>query len=121
MKTKALRRPSTRASVGLCFYCLRHLTALVRTLDHVVPRVELGRNSYPNLVSCCLECNSKKGHSPAADFLRWLYRKRPQAPLDRRGLRQAPASSRHHRQSAPPQRPPATSSRRPVADYTVLP
>ena len=61
---------------GLCFYCLRHLTALVRTLDHVVPRVELGRNSYRNLVSCCPECNSKKGHSPAADFLRWLYRKR---------------------------------------------
>src|SRR6266550_7467174 len=41
-----------------------------------MPRVELGRNSYPNLVSCCLECNSKKGHSPAADFLSWLYRKR---------------------------------------------
>ena len=61
---------------GLCFYCLRHITALVRTLDPVAPRVELGRNSYRNLVSCCLECNSKKGHSPAADFLRWLYRKR---------------------------------------------
>ena len=48
----------------------------MRTLGPVVPRVELGRNSYRNLVSCCLECNSKKGHSPAADFLRWLYRKR---------------------------------------------
>jgi len=41
---------------------------------HVVPRVRFGRNSYRNLVSCCLECNSRKGDRPAADFLRTLYR-----------------------------------------------
>jgi len=26
------------------------------------------------LVSCCLECNSRKGDRPARDFLRTLYR-----------------------------------------------
>ena len=31
-------------------------------------------NSYRNLVSCCLECNSRKGDRPARDFLRTLYR-----------------------------------------------
>jgi hypothetical protein len=31
-------------------------------------------NSYRNLVSCCLECNSRKGERPADDFLRLLYR-----------------------------------------------
>jgi hypothetical protein len=41
-----------------------------------VPRVKSGHNSYRNLVSSCLECNSLKGERPAADFLRWLYRQR---------------------------------------------
>jgi 5-methylcytosine-specific restriction endonuclease McrA len=46
----------------------------MRCLDHVVPRVRFGRNSYRNLVSCCLECNSRKGDRAARDFLRTLYR-----------------------------------------------
>jgi len=76
MKTKALRQAIHSRDRGLCFYCLRRHTALARTLDHVVPRVQSGRNSYRNLVSCCLVCNSKKGQTPASDFLRWLYRQR---------------------------------------------
>ncbi len=55
----------------------------------------MGRNSYRNLVSCCLECNAKKGQSPAEDLLRWLYRERRLTPLElsaRPRLRQAPAS-----------------------------
>jgi hypothetical protein len=32
-------------------------------------------NSYRNLVSCCIECNTLKGDTPAPDFLRLLYRK----------------------------------------------
>jgi 5-methylcytosine-specific restriction endonuclease McrA len=76
MKTKALRHAIHSRERGHCFYCLRRLTALARTLDHVVPRVQSGRNSYRNLVSCCPACNSKKGQTPAEDFLRWLYRQR---------------------------------------------
>ena len=60
--------------LGFCFYCLRRLEEEVKTLDHVVPQVEGGGNSYRNLVSCCAECNSYKGEKPAGDFLRWLYR-----------------------------------------------
>jgi 5-methylcytosine-specific restriction endonuclease McrA len=76
LKTKALRQAIHSRERGLCFYCLRRLTACVQTLDHVVPRVQLGRNSYRNLVSCCLECNSEKGERLAGDFLRRLYRER---------------------------------------------
>ncbi len=39
-------------------------------------------NSYRNLVSCCLECNSLKGDRFAEDFLRWLYRERRLTPLE---------------------------------------
>jgi hypothetical protein len=59
---------------NLCFYCRKRMHNLVKCLDHVIPRVVSGLNSYRNLVSCCQECNSKKNDSTAPDFLRWLYR-----------------------------------------------
>jgi 5-methylcytosine-specific restriction endonuclease McrA len=74
LKTWALRKAIHDRERGACFYCLRRTPANVHGLDHVVPRVRLGRNSYRNLVSCCLECNSRKGDRPARDFLRTLYR-----------------------------------------------
>ena len=76
LKTRALRNSIHLRERGHCFYCLRRTDARVQCLDHVVPRVRAGRNSYRNLVSSCLECNSLKGERPAAHFLRWLYRER---------------------------------------------
>ncbi len=86
LKTWALRKTIHVRERGTCFYCLRRTLANVRCLDHVVPRVRFGRNSYRNLVSCCLECNSRKGDRPAPDFLRTLYRlgRLPPAELDGR-------------------------------------
>jgi 5-methylcytosine-specific restriction endonuclease McrA len=74
LKTWELRKAIHERERGACFYCLRRTPAHVHGLDHVVPRVRFGRNSYRNLVSCCLECNSRKGDRPARDFLRTLYR-----------------------------------------------
>jgi 5-methylcytosine-specific restriction endonuclease McrA len=74
LQTRALRQSIHSRERGLCFYCLRRLTPSQKCLDHVVPRVRFGRNSYRNLVSCCVECNSQKGERPARDFLRGLYR-----------------------------------------------
>ncbi len=76
LRTKALRQAIHAREAGRCFYCLRLLTPPMNCLDHVVPSVQMGRNSYRNLVSCCLECNSQKGQCCADDFLRSLYRKR---------------------------------------------
>ena len=59
---------------SVCFYCLRRLTVRMRCLDHVVPQVRRGGNSYRNLVSCCAECNALKGETLAESFLRSLYR-----------------------------------------------
>jgi 5-methylcytosine-specific restriction endonuclease McrA len=74
LQTRALRQSIHARERGLCFYCLRRLTPSQKCLDHVVPRVQFGRNSYRNLVSCCAECNSQKSERPARDFLRSLYR-----------------------------------------------
>ena len=76
LKHRDLRRALHAREGGRCFYCERRLTSQMRCLDHVVPRVELEDNSYRNLVSCCVECNSLKRSRPAADFLRWLHRER---------------------------------------------
>src|SRR5229473_6186872 len=74
LKTWALRKTIHDRERGACFYCLRRTPANVQCLDHVVPRARFGRNSYRNLVSCCIECNSRKSDRPAPDFLRTLYR-----------------------------------------------
>ena len=81
-KTWALRKSIHDRERGACFYCLRRSPAKVQCLDHVVPRVRFGRNSYRNLVSCCLECNSRKGARAARDFLRTLYRKGRLTPAE---------------------------------------
>jgi predicted transcriptional regulator len=74
MQTRGLRDAIHARERGVCFYCLRRIRSRVHCLDHVVPRVHFGRNSYRNLVSACLQCNSRKGERPAGDYVRWLYR-----------------------------------------------
>ena len=74
LKTRPLRQSIHARERGLCFYCLRRIPVRMKCLDHVVPRVHFGRNSYRNLVSCCMECNSSKKERSAAEYLRWLYR-----------------------------------------------
>jgi len=81
-KTWALRKAIHDRERGTCFYCLRHTPVSVQRLDHVVPRVRFGRNSYRNLVSCCIDCNTRKGDRPARDFLRTLYRQERLKPAE---------------------------------------
>jgi hypothetical protein len=76
LQTRTLRKAIHARERGQCFYCLRRTTPAVQCLDHVVPQARLGRNSYRNLVSSCMECNAQKGEKSADDFLRRLYRER---------------------------------------------
>lgn len=74
LQNRSLRQFIHARERGYCFYCLSRLNQRIQCLDHVVPRARRGRNSYRNLVSACVDCNSRKGETPAPDFLRWLYR-----------------------------------------------
>ncbi len=76
LEKQVLRKAIHERERGRCFYCSRRITQHRRCLDHVVPRAELGQNSYQNLVSCCLDCNSQKGERSAEEHVRWLYRDR---------------------------------------------
>jgi 5-methylcytosine-specific restriction endonuclease McrA len=82
LKTWSLRKTIHDRERGACFYCLRRTPANVQCLDHVVPRARFGRNSYRNLVSSCMECNTRKGDRPAPDFLRTLYRQGRLTPAE---------------------------------------
>jgi hypothetical protein len=82
LKTWALRKTIHDRERGACFYCLRRTPANVQCLDHVVPRAHFGRNSYRNLVSSCMECNTRKGDRPASDFLPTLYRQGRLTPAE---------------------------------------
>jgi hypothetical protein len=53
----------------ICRYCQRQLTRFTATLDHIMPVVEGGNNSFENLVTACLPCNSKKNKRSVGDFL----------------------------------------------------
>lgn len=44
-----------------CQYCGRPFSTRELTLDHVVPRVQGGENSWTNLVCACVKCNARKG------------------------------------------------------------
>jgi 5-methylcytosine-specific restriction endonuclease McrA len=44
-----------------CQYCGKHFPTRELTLDHVLPRVQGGENSWTNLVCACVRCNARKG------------------------------------------------------------
>jgi hypothetical protein len=52
-----------------CRYCEKQLTRFTATLDHVTPVAENGDHSFGNLVTACLNCNSRKHKRPLGDFL----------------------------------------------------
>jgi hypothetical protein len=44
-----------------CGYCLNPVNSKSATIDHVVPVSKSGPNIYENVVTCCADCNTKKG------------------------------------------------------------
>ena len=62
-----------------CQYCGKAFPSRELTLDHVVPRVQGGENSWTNLVCACVRCNARKGGRTPAQANMKLIRtpKRP--------------------------------------------
>jgi hypothetical protein len=52
-----------------CHYCEKQLTRFTATLDHIQPVSEGGDNSFDNLVTSCLHCNSRRGNRPVMEML----------------------------------------------------
>ena len=52
-----------------CHYCKKQLTRFSATLDHIQPVSKGGDNSYDNLITACLHCNSERGNKPVMDII----------------------------------------------------
>jgi 5-methylcytosine-specific restriction endonuclease McrA len=65
-----LRRDSNR-----CAYCSKSAT----TIDHVQPKSRGGKDTWENLVACCLRCNNKKGDKTLAE-IGWSLSVSPRMP-----------------------------------------
>lgn len=52
-----------------CHYCQRQLTRFSATLDHLQPVSRGGDNSFDNLVTACLRCNSRRGNKPVMEAI----------------------------------------------------
>jgi len=69
------RRGVLRRDDHRCGYCGKAAS----TIDHVQPRSRGGRDSWENLVACCLRCNNVKSDRTPAE-MGWHLRFVPQAP-----------------------------------------
>lgn len=52
-----------------CHYCQKQLTRFSATLDHIQPVSKSGDNSYENLITACLHCNSERGNKPVMEII----------------------------------------------------
>jgi hypothetical protein len=52
-----------------CHYCGKQLTRFTATLDHLQPISKEGDNSYENLITSCIHCNSRRGNRPIMDLI----------------------------------------------------
>jgi 5-methylcytosine-specific restriction endonuclease McrA len=69
------RRGVLRRDGQRCAYC----GASASTIDHVHPRSRGGKDSWENLVACCLKCNNVKGNRTPAE-MGWSLRFEPSMP-----------------------------------------
>ncbi|MCU1634976.1 MAG: endonuclease, partial [Cryobacterium sp.] len=69
------RRGVLRRDDHRCCYCGKSAS----TIDHVLPRSRGGRDTWDNLVACCLRCNNVKGDQTPSE-LGWGMMFKPRVP-----------------------------------------
>ena len=69
------RRAVLKRDHSLCLYCGAHAS----TVDHVMPKSRGGRDTWDNLVACCLKCNNIKSDRTPQE-MGWTLLAHPGAP-----------------------------------------
>ena len=62
-----------------CQYCGNHFDTRELNLDHVIPRDKGGKNSWENIVTSCIRCNTRKANKLPHEA-NMFPRKEPKAP-----------------------------------------
>ena len=60
-EVRLTRRNVHARDLGRCHYCGNRFPSRELTVDHVIPRSLGGRDTWENLVTACVPCNSRKG------------------------------------------------------------
>lgn len=63
----------------MCQYCGRVFPTTELTWDHILPKGREGKTEWRNVVTCCVECNRKKGGRIPSEASMTLIRK-PRRP-----------------------------------------
>ena len=63
----------------MCQYCGTKLPPEELTWDHVLPKARGGKTEWENIVTCCIECNRKKGGKIPSEASMTLIKK-PRVP-----------------------------------------
>jgi 5-methylcytosine-specific restriction endonuclease McrA len=85
-----------------CQYCSQVFPRAELTFDHVVPVAQGGRKDWENIVTCCVDCNRRKGGRTPAEAGMHLVKvpRRPDSHMMRVtikvGLRSTPESWRDY-------------------------
>lgn len=74
-KIPVSRRGVLRRDGYKCGYCLKS----ANTIDHVLPKSRGGKDTWENLVACCLRCNNNKGDKTPAE-MGWELKITPKMP-----------------------------------------
>lgn len=61
---------------GKCFYCHTELKFKSATIDHIIPKSMNGPLTVDNTVCACKQCNNKRGHGSARQFLKKTKKQR---------------------------------------------
>lgn len=69
------RRGVLRRDQNRCAYCAKP----ANTIDHVQPKSRGGKDTWENLVACCLRCNNKKGDKTLSE-IGWTLNYSPRMP-----------------------------------------
>lgn len=51
-----------------CVYCGRHCKQSEKTLEHIIPLLQGGTNTFDNIAMACTSCNSSKRDKPVTEF-----------------------------------------------------
>jgi 5-methylcytosine-specific restriction endonuclease McrA len=74
-KIPVSRRGVLRRDGYRCGYCSKS----ANTIDHILPKSRGGKDTWENLVACCLRCNNAKSDKTPAE-MGWELRITPQMP-----------------------------------------
>ena len=80
LKIKLSRENIYKRDKYTCQYCGKKLDQKQLNLDHILPRHRGGKTAWTNVVSCCFECNLKKGGKTLQEANMRLLKK-PRAPF----------------------------------------